>query len=183
MAGYITAPFGRVHPSPMMWQMEYGIMAQRYRGVARNLSQKWRSWYLAMYRRANPKKEGVDIWRSTDEQTPKRKELIFGEVQTSKPPQKGRSWYLRSTDGQTPKRKELIFGEVQTGKTPKRKESIFREVQTGKSHNGKSWSLTKVQTDKSQNGKSWSLTKVQTNKSQNGKSWSLTKAQTDNLSQ
>jgi len=43
-----------------------------------------------MYRWANPKKEGVDIWRSTDVQTPKRKELIFGEVHTDKP-QKGRS--------------------------------------------------------------------------------------------
>jgi len=53
MVGYIPAPFGRVHPSPMMWQMAYGIMAQRYKGVARNLSQKGRSWYLAKYRQTN----------------------------------------------------------------------------------------------------------------------------------
>jgi len=65
--------------SPREWQMEYGIMAQRYRGATRNLSQKGRSWYLAKYRRANPKKEGVDIWQSTDGQTPKWKELIFNK--------------------------------------------------------------------------------------------------------
>jgi len=29
--------------SPREWQMEYGIMAQRYRGATRNLSQKGRS--------------------------------------------------------------------------------------------------------------------------------------------
>jgi len=34
---------------------------------------------LAKYRRANPKKEGVDIWQSTDGQTPKWKELIFNK--------------------------------------------------------------------------------------------------------
>jgi len=39
------------------------------------------------------KREGVDIRRSTDGQTPKRKELIFGEVQTDKP-QKGKSLSL-----------------------------------------------------------------------------------------
>jgi len=57
--------------------MEHVIMTQRDRGAAYNLSQKGRSWYLAKYRRENPKKEGVDIW----------------EVQTAKP-QKGRSWSL-----------------------------------------------------------------------------------------
>jgi len=70
-------PLGWVHPGPREWQMEHVIMAQMYRGATRNLSQKGRSWYLAKYRRANPKKEGVDIW----------------EVETAKP-QKGRSWSL-----------------------------------------------------------------------------------------
>jgi len=45
---------------------------------------------LEKYIQTNPKKEGVDIWRSTDGQTPKSKELIFGEVQTGKS-QKGKS--------------------------------------------------------------------------------------------
>jgi len=54
--------------------MEHMIMAQRYRGVALNLSQK----------------EGVDIWRSTDGQTPKKEGVDIWEVQTAKP-QKGRS--------------------------------------------------------------------------------------------
>jgi len=43
MAGYIPAPFGRVHPGPREWQIEHVIMAQRYRGAARNLSQKGKS--------------------------------------------------------------------------------------------------------------------------------------------
>ena len=60
---------GRIYPGPfwpctshsMMWQIEYGIMAQRYKGAACNLSQKRRSWYLAKYRRANPKKGRIDM--------------------------------------------------------------------------------------------------------------------------
>ena len=48
---------------------------------------------MEKYIQTNPKKEGVDIWRSTDGQTPKSKELIFGEVQTGKS-QKGKSWPL-----------------------------------------------------------------------------------------
>jgi len=87
-------PLGRVHPGPREWQMEHMIMAQRYRGVALNLSQK----------------EGVDIWRSTDGQTPKKEGVDIWEVQTAKP-QKGRSWYLGSTGGQTLKRKEFIFNK------------------------------------------------------------------------
>ena len=57
---------------------------------------------------------GAEVQRSSVQSQPKRKELIFGEVQTDKPhkrkelifekyrrqnPKKGRSWYLRSTDG------------------------------------------------------------------------------------
>jgi len=70
MARYIPALLAEYIPAQGRYKMEYGIMAQRYRGAARNLSQKGRSWYLAKYRRANPKKEGVDIWQSTDGQTP-----------------------------------------------------------------------------------------------------------------
>ena len=70
---------------------DYGVGVQR--SNAQSQPQKGRNWYLEKYRRANPKKKGVDSWRSTNGQTPKRKELIFGEVQTGKP-QKGRSWYL-----------------------------------------------------------------------------------------
>ena len=72
---------------------EHVIMTQRYRGAACNLSQKKRSWYLAKYRLANPTKEGVDIWRSTDEQTPKKEGVDIWEVQTAKL-QKGRGWSL-----------------------------------------------------------------------------------------
>jgi len=45
---------------------------------------------LKKYIQTNPKKKGIDIWRSTDGQTPKRKELIFGEVHTGKS-QKGKT--------------------------------------------------------------------------------------------
>jgi len=41
-------------------------------------------------RAISAKKEGVDIWRSTDGQTLKRKESISGKVQMGKP-QNGRS--------------------------------------------------------------------------------------------
>jgi len=61
MVEYIPAPFGRVHPDPREWQIEHVIMAQRYKGAAPNLSQKGRSWYLAKYRRANPKKGRIDM--------------------------------------------------------------------------------------------------------------------------
>jgi len=72
----------------------------------------------------------------------KRKELIFGEVQTGKPqkrkefifekygwpnPKKGRSSYLRSTDSQTPKRKEWIFDKSTNGQILEWKELIFNK--------------------------------------------------------
>jgi len=44
---------------------------------------------LAKYRLANPKKEGVDIWQSTDGQTPKRKELIFERYRWPNPKKEG----------------------------------------------------------------------------------------------
>ena len=54
---------------------------------------------------------GAEVQRSSAQSQPKRKELIFDEVQTGKPQ----------------KRKELIFGEIQTGKPQKRKELIFEK--------------------------------------------------------
>ena len=88
-------PFWPCTSHPMMGQIEYGIMAQRYKGAARNLSQKGRSWYLAKYRRANPKKGRSWYLRSTYGQTPKRKELIFH----------------KRTDRQILEWKELIFNK------------------------------------------------------------------------
>jgi len=55
-------PFGHVHPGPM-----------------------------EKYKRANPKKERDDIWRSTDGQIPKRKELIFDKAATCNLSQKGKN--------------------------------------------------------------------------------------------
>jgi len=108
MAGYISAPFGRVHPGPREWQMEHTIMAQRYKGAACNLNKKGRSWYLAKYRRANPKKGRSWYLRSTDGQTPKRKELIFEKYRRPNPKKEGVDiWEVQMTKPQ--KRKELIF--------------------------------------------------------------------------
>jgi len=62
---------------------------------------------LAKYRRANPKKEGVNIWRSTDEQTPpKRKELIFEKYRWANPKKEGVDIW-RSTDGKNPKKERV----------------------------------------------------------------------------
>jgi len=57
---------------------------------------------------------GAKVQRSSAQSQPKRKELIFGGVETDK---------------SQPKRKELIFGEVQMNESQaKRKEFIFGEV-------------------------------------------------------
>ena len=81
---------------------------------------------------------GTEVQRSSAQSQPKRKELIFDEVQTGKT-QKGRSWYL---------------AKYRREKSQNGKSWSLTKVQTKKSQNGKSWSLTKVLTDKSQNGKS-----------------------------
>ena len=80
---------------------------------------------MAKYRQANTKKEGVDIWRSTDEQTPKRKELIFGKVQTRKISVWKELIFDKSTDGQISEWKELIFDKSTDGQISEWKELIF----------------------------------------------------------
>jgi len=75
----------------------------------------------------------VEVQRSSAQFQPKRKELIFGKVQTGKP-QKGRSWYLRSTNGQTPKRKELIFDNSIDEQISEWKELIFNKGTDEQSH-------------------------------------------------
>jgi len=118
---------GRIYPGPfwpctshsMMWQIEYGIMAQRYKGAACNLSQKRRSWYLAKYRRANPKKGRSWYLRSTDGQTPKRKELIFD----------------KRTNGQISEWKELIFNKDTEEKSQPIRKEPMRATSVGKGKN------------------------------------------------
>ena len=123
---------GRIYPGPfwpctshsMMWQIEYGIMAQRYKGAACNLSQKRRSWYLAKYRRANPKKGRSWYLRSTDGKTPRKAGVDIWEVQTAKP-QKGRSSSLT---------------KVQTDKTQNGKSwSLTKTQKNNLSQQGKNW--------------------------------------------
>ena len=107
---------------------------------------------------------GVEVQRSSAQSQPKRKELIFGEVQTGKP-KKERSWYLRSTYGKTPKKEGVDIWEVQTtkpqngrswslrstnGQTPKRKEMIFDKSTYGQNSEWKELIFNKDTEEQSQ---------------------------------
>jgi len=133
-------------------------MAQRYREAACNLNQKGmslyleeykrtnrlekyrransrgKSWYLEKYKQANPKKERIDIWRSTDGQTPRRKKLIFGEVQTDKS-HKGKSWYLEKYRRTNLKKERVDLWESNNmqSQSKKKRTNAYQLSQKGKS--------------------------------------------------
>ena len=115
MAGYILALLAEYIPTQGSGRWNMGLWC---RGTEEQ-------------RTISTKKEGVNIWQSTDWQTPKRKESISGKVQTGKP-QKGRSWYLRGTNGQTPKRKELNFNKSTDGQSQLIRERIDPRIQTAR---------------------------------------------------
>ena len=117
MAGYILAPLAEF--------------------ISTQGSGRWNMWLwhrgTKEQHTISAKKEGVDIWRSTDVQTPKKEGVDIWEVQTAKPQ----------------KRKELILEKYRRPNPKKEGVDLWQKYRRTK--------------DKTQNGKSWSLTKTQKN--------------------